>query len=122
VGKEIHQISPEAMKLLVDYDYPGNTRELQNMIERAVALEGSDTLTAPNLSSYMDEKTVKDKGGINLEIPKDGIDLEQVVGDLEKTLLLKALEKTKGVKKKAADLLHINFRSMRYRLGKYGID
>ena len=86
------------------------------------ALEGSDTLTAPNLSSYMDEKTVKDKGGINLEIPKDGIDLEQVVGDLEKTLLLKALEKTKGVKKKAADLLHINFRSMRYRLGKYGID
>jgi two-component system response regulator PilR (NtrC family) len=48
--------------------------------------------------------------------------MEKMVEDLERTLLLKALDKTKGIKKKAAELLHINFRSMRYRLEKYGLN
>jgi two-component system response regulator PilR (NtrC family) len=122
LGKDIRQISPDAMKILMKYDYPGNVRELQNMVERAVALEGSNVLTVQNLSSYMDEQRDLKRGDINLEIPKEGIDLEQVVEDLEKTLILRALEKTKGIKKKAAELLHINFRSMRYRLEKYGIN
>jgi two-component system response regulator PilR (NtrC family) len=56
------------------------------------------------------------------EIPAEGVNLEDLVGALERTLLLKALEKTNGVKKKAAKLLKISFRSMRYRLEKYGID
>ncbi len=122
LGKNIHQISSEAMKLLMDYDYPGNVRELQNMIERAVALESSKTLTVQNLSSYVDEQQDLKRNEINLDIPKEGIDLERVVEDLEKTLILKALEKTKGVKKRAAELLNINFRSMRYRLEKYRIN
>ncbi len=122
LGKNIRQISPGGMKLLMNYDYPGNVRELQNMIERAVALESSDVLTAQNLSSYVNEQRDLTKSEINLEIPKEGIDLEKVVENLEKTLILKALEKTRGVKKRAAELLHINFRSMRYRLEKYQID
>ena len=119
--KDIRQISPEAMKLLMSYNYPGNVRELQNIIERAVALESSDILTVQNLSSYIEEKRDLTQTGLNLEIPREGIDLEQIVANLEKTLILKALEKTKGIKKKAAELLHINFRSMRYRLEKYGL-
>lgn len=122
LGKDIRQISPEAMRLLMNYDYPGNVRELQNMIERAVALESSNILTVQNLSSYVDEQRDLTRSDINLEIPKEGIDLEQVVENLEKTLILKALGKTKGIKKRAAELLHINFRSMRYRLEKYGIN
>jgi len=122
LGKDIRQISPEGMRLLMNYDYPGNVRELQNMIERAVALESSNVLTAQNLSSYINEQRDLTRNEINLDIPKEGIDLEQVVEDLEKTLILKALEKTRGVKKKAAQLLHINFRSMRYRLEKYRIN
>jgi len=122
LGKDIRQISQEAMRLLMNYDYPGNVRELQNMIERAVALENSDVLTGQNLTSYVDEKRRLTRGDFNLEIPKEGIDLERTVEDLEKTLILKALEKTKGIKKRAAELLHINFRSMRYRLEKYGIN
>jgi len=59
---------------------------------------------------------------IDLDIPIEGIDLEKVVEDLERTLLVKALDKTMGIKKKAAELLHINFRSMRYRLEKYGLN
>jgi two-component system response regulator PilR (NtrC family) len=87
-----------------------------------VALEGSQELTANNLNSYLSESPLLKKGSIDLEIPNEGIDLEKMVEDLERTLLLKALDKTKGIKKKAAELLHINFRSMRYRLEKYGLN
>ncbi len=122
LGKQISQISPEALRILVQYDYPGNVRELQNIIERAVALETSPELTAHNLSSYVEEQLPLKKRPLDLEIPNEGIDLEKIVEDIERTLLLKALDRTKGIKKKAAELLHINFRSMRYRLEKYGLN
>ena len=122
LGKQISQISPEALRVLVQYDYPGNVRELQNIIERAMALETSQELTAPNLSSYIEEQLPIKKRPLDLEIPSEGVDLEKIVEDVERTLLLKALDRTKGIKKKAAELLHINFRSMRYRLEKYGLN
>jgi len=122
LSKNILKISPEALQILMNYEYPGNVRELQNIIERAVALESSPDLTAHNLSSYLSEQPLLKKGPIDIEIPNEGIDLEKMVEDLERTLLLKALDKTKGIKKKAAELLHINFRSMRYRLEKYGLN
>ncbi len=122
LGKSISKISPEALQILLNYDYPGNVRELQNIIERAVALEGSQELTSNNLSSYLSEQPLLKKGPIDIEIPNEGIDLEKMVEDLERSLLMKALGRTKGIKKKAAELLHINFRSMRYRLEKYGLN
>lgn len=122
LGKQISQISPEALRVLVQYDYPGNVRELQNIIERAVALETSRELTVQNLSSYIEEQVPFKRKAIDLDIPNEGIDLEKIVEDVERTLLLKALDRTKGIKKKAAELLHINFRSMRYRLEKYGLN
>jgi two-component system response regulator PilR (NtrC family) len=122
LSKNISNISPEALQILLNYEYPGNVRELQNIIERAVALESSPDLTAHNLSSYLSEQPFLRKGWIDIEIPNEGIDLEKMVEDLERTLLLKALDRTKGIKKKAAELLHINFRSMRYRLEKYGLN
>jgi len=123
LDKGITEISPDAMKLLVNYDYPGNVRELQNIIERAVALETSNTLTVENLESYMDEQRgIKSIDDSIFDIPIEGIDLEKVVEDLERNLLIKALQRAKGVKKKAAELLNINFRSIRYRLEKYGIN
>jgi len=122
LNKNISRISSEAFHILLNYEFPGNVRELQNIIERAVALEATQELTAQNLSSYLDEQISLKKGPVDLEIPSEGIDLEKVVEDLERTLLLKALDRTKGIKKKAAELLHINFRSMRYRLEKYGLN
>ena len=122
LNKNISKISPEALQILLNYEYPGNVRELQNIIERAVALESSPDLTAHNLSSYLSEQPLLRKGPIDIDIPNEGIDLEKMVEDLERTLLLKALDRTKGIKKKAAELLHINFRSMRYRLEKYGLN
>jgi two-component system response regulator PilR (NtrC family) len=122
LNKNIVRISSDTLQILLNYEYPGNVRELQNIIERAVALEGNQELTSQNLSSYLSEQPLLKKGPIDIEIPNEGIDLEKIVGDLERTLLLKALDKTKGIKKKAAELLHINFRSMRYRLEKYGLN
>ena len=122
LNKNILKISPEALQILLDYEYPGNVRELQNIIERAVALEGSQELTAHHLSSYLNGQPLLKKGPIDIEIPNEGIDLEKMVEDLERALLVKALDRTKGIKKKAAELLHINFRSMRYRLEKYGLN
>jgi two-component system response regulator PilR (NtrC family) len=122
LNKNILKTSPEALQILLNYEYPGNVRELQNIIERAVALESNQELTVHNLSSYLSEQPLLRKGSLDIEIPNEGIDLEKMVEDLERTLLLKALDKTKGIKKKAAELLRINFRSMRYRLEKYGLN
>ena len=122
LNKNISNISSEALQLLLDYDYPGNVRELQNIIERAVALEVNPELTAQNLRSYLDDHLQLKKGGLDLDIPNEGINLEKLVEEIERTLLLKALNRTHGIKKKAAELLGINFRSMRYRLDKYGLN
>ena len=122
LNKNIVKISPEVLQILLHYDYPGNVRELQNIIERGVALESDQELTAHHLGSYLKGQPLLKKGPVDIDIPNEGIDLEKIVEDLERTLLLKALDKTKGIKKKAAELLNINFRSMRYRLEKYGLN
>ncbi len=122
LNKSISAFSPEALQILLDYAYPGNVRELQNIIERAVALEPSGELTAQNLRSYLDEHLQLKKGGFDLDIPEEGLNLERLVEEIERTLLVKALARTNGIKKKAAELLGINFRSMRYRLEKYGLN
>jgi two-component system, NtrC family, response regulator PilR len=120
LNKPISTVSSEALRLLQDYTYPGNVRELQNIIERAVALETSQELTAQNLRSYLDDQLQMKKVGLDLDIPSEG--LEKFVEEIERTLLVKALDRTHGIKKKAAELLGINFRSMRYRLEKYGLN
>jgi two-component system response regulator PilR (NtrC family) len=122
LNKNIFKVSPEALTMLLNYGYPGNVRELQNIIERAVALGNGNELTPQHLSSYLDEQIQTKRSAIDLDIPPDGIDLEKVIEEIERALLLKALDRTKGIKKKAAELLRINFRSMRYRLEKYGLD
>jgi two-component system response regulator PilR (NtrC family) len=120
LNKTMTAVSPEADRLLRDYNYPGNVRELQNIVERAVALETAQELTAQNLRSYLDEHLQSKKGVLDLDIPNEG--LEKFVEQIERALLLKALQRTNGIKKKAAELLGINFRSMRYRLEKYGLN
>ncbi len=123
LGKDIRKISAEAMSLLSGYGFPGNVRELENIIERSVALESTNVVLQESLPAFLARRD-DGKGGLGTvpEIPAEGVNLEDLVGALERTLLLKALEKTNGVKKKAAKLLKISFRSMRYRLEKYGID
>mgnify|MGYP001812704724 CR=1 FL=1 len=120
-GKEIRTISSYALQSLLDYSFPGNVRELENIVERSVALETSNIILPESLtlSRYKREKEHSELP--NTDIPPEGIDLEKVVGELEKQLLLKALQKTNGEMKQAAKLLNIPYRSIRYRLEKYDI-
>jgi two-component system response regulator PilR (NtrC family) len=95
-------------------------RELENLIERAVTLEPGERITRASLPELQPRRRVEPSG--SGDFPAEGIDLERVVGEFERDLLLKALDRAKGVRKSAAKLLGISFRSFRYRLAKLGVD
>jgi len=122
MGKEIQQISSYVLDSLQNYHFPGNVRELENIIERSVALETSNIILPESLALATHKLGEKKSGVIDMDLPAEGVDLDEIINNLEKNLLLKALEETQGKKKKAADLLNISFRSFRYRLEKHGID
>ncbi|MBH25685.1 MAG: Fis family transcriptional regulator [Myxococcales bacterium] len=120
-GKAFEGVDEEAMKILLNYPYPGNIRELENIIERMVTLETGEWLTKEGLPYHMMQEQSFNSLADDLEIPEEGLDLERMVERLERNLLVKALRKTGGVRKQAAETLGISFRSMRYRLDKYNI-
>ncbi|MEL6180696.1 MAG: sigma-54 dependent transcriptional regulator [Myxococcota bacterium] len=120
-GKSFQGVDEEAMKSLLNYPYPGNIRELENIIERMITLETSEWLTKEGLPYHMMQEQSFNSLADDLEIPDEGLDLERMVERLERNLLVKALRKTGGVRKQAAETLGISFRSMRYRLDKYNI-
>jgi two-component system response regulator PilR (NtrC family) len=123
MGKDIRKISAYALDLLKSYNFPGNIRELENIIERSVALEASNIVLPDSLtlSSFKQTQVQSKTESVALTMPQEGIDLDNVLGQLEKDLLEQALERTRGAKQKAAELLGISFRSFRYRLAKYGL-
>ena len=113
-GKQITNISSYAMELLMNYDFPGNIRELQNIIERGVAMESSNIILPESLTFGSPK--------FDMEISDNGLDLNSELDKIEKMLIEKALQKTKGSKKKAAELLKISFDSLRHRIDKLGIE
>lgn len=124
LGINIKKISNDAMDVLKRYHYPGNVRELENIVERTVALEPGTMILPDSLPRHLLEVQSQpgqlDANKIEIDDHK-GIELEKLVAEFERTLLTKALQQTGGVKKKAAKLLNISFRSMRYRVDKYGL-
>lgn len=119
-GKPVPALTPEALRLLVAHEWRGNVRELENLIERAVAFASSPQITDEDIRSWL-HRPATSVQAYPTDLPPDGLDLEELISTLEKNLLLKALERAKWVKKKAAKLLHLNTRSFRYRLEKYAI-
>ena len=117
-SKNIKAISDKAMKLLCSYQYPGNVRELENIIERAVAIENTKTILPENLPDLTNKKS----GSKNAAITDHELDLVAIMDKLEKELLTKAMNKSNGVKTSAAKLLGITLRSLRYRLSKFDLD
>ncbi|HBZ69748.1 MAG TPA: Fis family transcriptional regulator [Deltaproteobacteria bacterium] len=121
LGKEIGGASEEAMGRLLEHSYPGNVRELENVIERAVALSRGGTIEVDALPPNLLQPAVD--GAVRSSVlPPDGANLDNLVNDYERGLLLEALERVGGVKKRAAKLLGVSFRSFRYRLQKLGLD
>ena len=123
LNKTVSSISTEAINILKKYDYPGNVRELENIIERTVALVGGTSILPESLPPFVktiggSRKIVSSEG---IEITEEGIDLDKVIGQIEKELIIKSIHASGGVKKRAAKLLGITFRSMRYRAEKYNL-
>ena len=119
-GKEVRTISSYAMELLMNYDFPGNIRELENIIERSVAMESSNIILPENLTLSSD--TVAGMPNFNIEITDTGIDLSAELEKIEKIIIEKALLRTKGSKTKAAKLLNVTFDSLRYRMQKLNVE
>lgn len=113
-------ITPAALKALMNYSFPGNIRELENIVERSLILDQA-CITDGNLPKQVFSGRSPCLSA-EVDIPEEGMALEPLLDDLEKRYLLKALEKTNGAKKKAAELLGMSFRSFRYRLAKFGLD
>lgn len=122
LGKTIRGVEKEAMQCLLGHSYQGNVRELENIVERAVTLELTELITRDSLPFGMQEAVRATEFGGTLDVPEEGVDLEAIVEQLERTLIAKALRRSGGVRTEAAALLKISFRSLRYRLQKYGID
>jgi len=113
-------ITPTALKALMNYPFPGNIRELENIVERSLILD-STVISESNLPQQVVSGSAPCLCA-EVSIPEGGIALEPLLENLEKQYLLKALERTSGAKKKAAELLGMSFRSFRYRLAKFGLD
>jgi len=116
-GKTLASVSPEAMKYLMNYGYPGNVRELENIVERAVALSETDVLTTDLLPE------VVLRSPVSPPLPalgfQGGETLDTLVDAYERSLIEEALRRAGGNRTKAAQLLGVTFRSFRYRLKKH---
>ena len=121
-GKEVKRISAYALELLMRYPFPGNIRELENIIERSVALESSSIILPENLVIAEEGNGAAAAANPSGDFPEGGIDLNRELERFEREIIRKALEKAKGSKTKAASLLGVSFPSLRHRLEKLGME
>jgi two-component system, NtrC family, response regulator PilR len=126
-GKSITHVQPRSLDALCDYDWPGNVRQLENTIERAVALETAEELRVELPAERFKAKAAAAAAGAGspgsfvspgTPLP-DGLNMEKYVAEIERSLLQSALEQSHGVQTKAADVLGISYRSFRHLMKKY---
>jgi len=124
MGKEITKFSSYAIDMLNKYDFPGNIRELENLLERSVALSTTNIILPDSLALSLHKRRwiegFKDRR-FDLDDVSRGVSLDTILEEIERAYLKKALDCSSGSKNKAAELLDISFRSLRYRLDKLGI-
>ncbi len=121
LGKDVRGLTPDALRALDTYAFPGNVRELENMIERAVALASGPAIGLGDLPPAVSGLSAS-PAPLLADLPPEGCALDEVLGEVERRLILQALARTGGVRKAAAKLLGVTFRSLRYRLAKHALE
>ncbi len=121
LGRPEVRLAPEAARLLAAWPYPGNVRELANVVERAVTLCEGGCVEPKDLPPALRGPDQAPAAEPTAAVPEGGLDLQAHLDAVERRILEQALQRTGGVKTEAARLLSLTFRSLRYRLAKYGI-
>jgi two-component system response regulator PilR (NtrC family) len=121
MGKPVNDFEPGALSALTHHPWPGNVRELENAIEHAVAVSGNrdGMVGLEHLPGAM--HGMEPAGEIHVGIPKEGLNFEPQIAGVEKRYLMEALNLAGGVRRHAADLLHMSYRSFRHYAKKYGV-
>ncbi len=122
LGKDIKKVSAYAMDILSQYPFPGNVRELENIIERSVALETSNIVLPQSLALSNLKKVRISEDRRRTDLGSEGVDLDKVMVDIERDYIIKAMEMAGGSRQRMAELLGITMRSLRYRLDKLGLE
>jgi len=124
-GKNILRISEDSIDVLLAYEWPGNVRQLENTIERGVAMESGEVLnvSAPGerSKSHAAAAGISATPADSVSVPSEGLDMESYVADLERSLLQSALRQSGGVQTRAAELLKLSYRSFRHLAKKYNV-
>ena len=120
LNKPIEAISSAALECLEAYDWPGNVRQLENVIERAVALETANEIQSESLPAEVRGGRTRE-ADVDVVLTDDGIDLEQHLEEQRRRYMMVAMERCDGVQTRAAELLGMTFRSFRYFAKKYGV-
>lgn len=124
-GKNILRISDESLEVLSSYDWPGNVRQLENTVERGVAMESTEVLNVSTPGERSKARAAAAAVGIgpadSVSVPAEGLDMEAYVAELERSLLQSALRQTGGVQTRAAEMLKISYRSFRHLAKKYNL-
>jgi two-component system response regulator PilR (NtrC family) len=121
MSKAVTSISGPALDLLMEHDWPGNIRELENVVERAVALETTPAILPDSLPPSLSSGGLPKPNGDGERLPDVGFDLEAHVQRIERGYIAQALERANGVQVRAAEMLGMSFRSFRYYVKKYNL-
>lgn len=122
-GSNKIDFSDETLELMMSYDWPGNVRELENVIERLVILRGGNVIEPEDLPAkiFRNNPLATSLYKTIFELPQDGLDIKTVLSDIEDSLILQALSRTKGNKNRASRLLHMNRTTLIEKMKKKGI-
>jgi DNA-binding NtrC family response regulator len=117
--RKMREVTPEAMRILMDHSWPGNVRELENTIERAVVLCTTDRIGPDLLPEYL--RYPVDTEQPAMVVPAEGISLKDAVSRYERAMILQSLEMANGVQKKAAELLQLKPSTLNEMMKRLGI-